>query len=426
MKKSSKIIISSIILLIILLILLIVLPSIANINIQGSYPFKFIKLYFDGDNKNYFEVIFSGITILITFLIFYWQSQIELQNKIQEIEVEKEKHQKIYLEKRERERAAVRPLFLVELQRESSKIKSFIRENAPLTNVTVYFRNMEDEEFQEKFIGNVTSGETVFKFDSEKLESAIIECRTYLEEHIYFQYHVGNNLLHYRIVDGENLDYIRNILKRRILNDIADSSLTRVIEIYGSQLQYSYYEDIYFNKFIDFLLSNCEFKFSLDDKLLYSSIVLGQEEIESVLSRAIDVSARITYKETPEIFIEVLEVINKYLKDYYYTNCKEVKKENRGYFISNIRIYMGTILEKYVEIFEKEPINQEIITRYIDDLIIYLKDSKKMVELALRNVEVYVRDYVTISKDRVGYPNEMKYAIDQVRNDLRKVFSKYV
>lgn len=63
---------------------------------------------------------------------------------------------------------------------------------------------------------------------------------------------------------------------------------------------------------------------------------------------------------------------------------------------------------------------------YIDDLIIYSKESQHVPEFALRNIEVYVRDYVKISSDRLGYPNDIKHVKQQIKNDLRKVISKYI
>ncbi|WP_161940367.1 hypothetical protein, partial [Streptococcus suis] len=91
-----------------------------------------------------------------------------------EIKQEKEKQEQLYLEQREREHAVVRPLFLVELQGKNSVIKLFLRESAPLTNITVYYQNVENESFQEEFVGNAVSGDCIFRFDSDKLESAII------------------------------------------------------------------------------------------------------------------------------------------------------------------------------------------------------------------------------------------------------------
>ncbi|MDG3131537.1 hypothetical protein MKL26_00680 [Streptococcus suis] len=423
MKKNSNIIISCINFSVI--VFLTALPLLEYYLNEFSFLGD-IKLYFSSDaNKSYFEVMLSVITILTTFLVFNWQNKIEINNKNRELKQEKEKQEQLYLEQRERERADVRPLFLVELQGKNSVIRLFIRESAPLTNITVYYQNVENESFQEEFVGNAVSGDIIFRFDSNKLESAIIECKTYLEEQIYFQYHVGNNLIHYRVITRDELPYAKNVLNRRILNDSIESELKNVIEIYGIQLQYSYYESVFFNTFKKFFSDDFRnFRFSTDDKLLHLSVILGQKNIEDILGQAIDTNSRLTFKRYPQIFIELLEVINKYLKDVFSTNCVEAPKE-REYFIGNIMNYRETEIGKYIEIFRNEPIDRETITKYIDDLVIYLKREKQMVDFPLRVIEVYVKDYVTISKDRLGYPNEVEYVKTQITNDLREVFSKY-
>ncbi|MFA9413454.1 MULTISPECIES: hypothetical protein [unclassified Streptococcus] len=359
------------------IIFLILLPLLAEMNIMGVL-FKYLKLYFSSDsNKDYFEVVLSAIAIFTTFILFDWQNTIESHNKQLERKEEKEKQEKLYLEQRERERAFLRPLFLAELQGKNSAIRLFIRESAPLTNITIYYQNIANENFQEKFVGNAVSGDCIFRFDSDKLESAIIECRTYLDENIYFQYHVGNNLLHYRIVDGEDLNYIREILKRRILNDSIENNLSHMIEIYNIQLQHSVYESLFFNKFIDFFSSHTQYWItSKEDKLFKLSVILGENNIETSLSRSIGLDSKEDYAQTPEIFFELLEVINKYLKDCWYTSCEEAEQE-RDYFISNIRNYQGTEIGSYIERFENEMINRELMTQYIDDLIMYLQNSKK-------------------------------------------------
>lgn len=191
----------------------------------------------------------------------------------------------------------------------------FVRESAPLTNITVYYQNVENKSFQEEFVGNAVSGDYIFRFDSDKLESAIIECRTYLDENIYFQYHVGNNLIHYRMIDGEDLSYISEVLKRRILNDSIENNLNHIIEIYNIQMQHSFYESIFFNKFIDFFSSHKQYwRTSEKDRLLKLSVILGEDTIETSLSRSVGLDSKQDYNQTPEIFIELLEVINKYLK----------------------------------------------------------------------------------------------------------------
>ncbi|WP_409374161.1 hypothetical protein [Streptococcus suis] len=113
MKKNLNRIISFIIFIVI--IFLIVLPLLEHS--LNEFPFLGdIKLYFSSDsNKSYFEVMLSVITVLTTFQVFYWQNQIEINNKNKEIKQEKEKQEQLYLEQREREHAVVRPLFLVEL-----------------------------------------------------------------------------------------------------------------------------------------------------------------------------------------------------------------------------------------------------------------------------------------------------------------------
>ncbi|AWL25457.1 hypothetical protein [Streptococcus suis] len=424
MKKNLNRIISFIIFIVI--IFLIVLPLLEHS--LNEFPFLGdIKLYFSSDsNKSYFEVMLSVITVLTTFQVFYWQNQIEINNKNKEIKQEKEKQEQLYLEQREREHAVVRPLFLVELQGKNSVIKLFLRESAPLTNITVYYQNVENESFQEEFVGNAVSGDCIFRFDSDKLESAIIECRTYLEEQIYFQYHVGNNLIHYRVVDGEDLSYISGVLKRRILNNIVENSLNHVIEIYHIQLQHSLHESIFFNKFIDFFSTHKQYwRTAGEDKLFKLSVILGEDNIEAALSQSIGLDSKQNYKQTPEIFTDLLTVINKYLKDVFSTNCEEAPKE-REYFIGNIVNYRETEIGKYIEIFRNEPIDRETITKYIDDLIVYLKREKQMVDFPLRIVEVYLKRYVTVSKAIIGYSNEVEYVKTQIRNDLREVFSKYI
>ncbi|HEP1569293.1 hypothetical protein PWF75_09410 [Streptococcus suis] len=424
MKKNLNRIISFIIFIVI--IFLIALPLLEHSLNEFSFLGD-IKLYFSSDgNKSYFEVMLSVITVLTTFLVFYWQNQIEINNKNKEIKQEKEKQEQFYLEQREREHAVVRPLFLVELQGKFSVIRLFLRESAPLTNITVYYQNVENESFQEEFVGNAVSGDCIFRFDSDKLESAIIECRTYLEEQIYFQYHVGNNLIHYRVVDGEDLSYISRVLKRRILNNIVENSLNHVIEIYHIQLQHSLYESIFFNKFIDFFSIHKQYwRTAGKDKLFKLSVILGEDNIEAALSQSIGLDSKQDYKQTPEILIDLLTVINKYLKDVFSTNCEEAPKE-REYFIGNIRNYQETEIGKYIERFESEPINREMIVQYIDDLIIYLQKNIKMVDFPLRVIEVYLKRYVTISKAIIEHPNEVKHVKTQIRHDLRKVFSKYI
>lgn len=416
----------TIVLILVFIVFLILLPFLAEMNVLGT-PLKCLKSYFSSDsNKEYFEVVLSAIAILTTFILFYWQNTIESHNKKRELKEEKEKQEKLYLEQRERERALVRPLFLAELQGKNSAIKLFIRDSAPLTNITIYYQNVENESFKEKFVGNAISGDCIFRFDSDKLESAIIECRTYLDENIYFQYHVGNNLLHYRTVDGEDLNYIGEILKRRILNDSIENNLSHIIEIYNMQLQNSSYETIFFNKFIDFFSSHTQYwRMSRKDKLFKLSVILGEDNIETSLSRAVGLDSKEDYAQTPEIFVEILEVINKFLKDCWYTTCEEAEQE-RYYFIANIRNYQRTEIGSYIERFNNEEINRELMTQYIDDLITYLQNNKKMVDFPLRIVEVYLENYVTISRARLGYPNEVAHVKEQIRNDLRKVFSKYI
>ena len=206
--------------------LIILLLNIPLLSSQSAF-FNNIYQYLvssTGNNKDYFQVVFSAMAILTTYLVFNLQRvrerRIQEEEKIKEREselVKENEKQEQFFAEREMELSQVRPLFMINKLENEYEIELFMKGKEPLTNIKIYSKLIEGDfdEIRPILFGNATRGDILFKFDPLETEMVLVSCMTFLDERIYFVYYIGDSMLHFREVTllGE-FEYSKQNLNR--------------------------------------------------------------------------------------------------------------------------------------------------------------------------------------------------------------------
>lgn len=126
--------------------LIILLLNIPLLSSQSAF-FNNIYQYLvssTGNNKDYFQVVFSAMAILTTYLVFNLQRvrerRIQEEEKIKEREselVKENEKQEQFFAEREMELSQVRPLFMINKLENEYEIELFMKGKEPLTNIKI-------------------------------------------------------------------------------------------------------------------------------------------------------------------------------------------------------------------------------------------------------------------------------------------------
>ncbi|MDT9531956.1 hypothetical protein, partial [Streptococcus mutans] len=372
-KKSFKI------LLYLLVILVAILPLFRNQNPLTTNIYNFISVA----NKDYYGVVLSALAILVTFLIFNSQNEKEKKLRFEDEQRRNDREEKEYLENRERRFASARPYFIVEKDNTAAKakIKIFMEDNVPLENILVCERKLSDKESEVKsqIIGTSNSGDYLYEFSLNELEMIVIKCTTYFDEEIYFQYYTGDITIHYRMVENdEDLNYSKS-LERSYLSDYLVEKKENYepkdvnTEIYKQNIYSVAWERVAKKRFSQYRLQILESivadKIFTGNKNLEILGVIEKDSIGEILGSSIKYLREHHKDFSNEIIIELLEVIKKYLNDYWYTTSTDITEiGQKQYFKGNLRD--NESFKKYNTIFNQH-IDQEVMSNYIDDLILF-------------------------------------------------------
>lgn len=424
-KKSFKVL-----LYLFVIIVAILLPLFRNHNPLATSIYNFISVA----NKDYYGVVLSALAILITFLIFNSQNEKEKRLRFENEQRRNDREEKEYLENREKRFASARPYFIVEKDNTiaKAKIKIFMEDNVPLENILVCERKLSDREakVRTQIIGTKNSGDYLYEFSLDELEMVVVKCTTYFDEEIYFQYYTGDITVHYRIVENdEDLNYSK-ILGRSYLSDYLIEQQEKYepkdksTEIYKQNIYSVAWEKVAKKRFSQYrfqiLGSIAADRIFTGNKNLGILGVIEKDSIGEILGSSITYLREHNKDFSNEIIIELLEVIKKYLNDYWYTKCTELSKERRYYFKGNLP--NTPLLEKYSTLFDKS-VDANIMTNYIDDLILLAKEDY-FSDFLLRNLEVYLEEDVTIANGRIGYENEVNLVYNEIRSKIKQILSK--
>lgn len=408
----------------------ILLPLFRNHNPLATSIYNFISVA----NKDYYGVVLSALAILITFLIFNSQNEKEKRLRFENEQRRNDREEKEYLENREKRFASARPYFIVEKDNTiaKAKIKIFMEDNVPLENILVCERKLSDREakVRTQIIGTKNSGDYLYEFSLDELEMVVVKCTTYFDEEIYFQYYTGDITVHYRIVENdEDLNYSK-ILGRSYLSDYLIEQQEKYepkdksTEIYKQNIYSVAWEKVAKKRFSQYrfqiLGSIAADRIFTGNKNLGILGVIEKDSIGEILGGSITYLREHNKDFSNEIIIELLEVIKKYLNDYWYTKCTELSKERRYYFKGNLP--NTPLLEKYSTLFDKS-VDANIMTNYIDDLILLAKEDY-FSDFLLRNLEVYLEEDVTIANGRIGYENEVNLVYNEIRSKIKQILSK--
>lgn len=408
----------------------ILLPLFRNHNPLATSIYNFISVA----NKDYYGVVLSALAILITFLIFNSQNEKEKRLRFENEQRRNDREEKEYLENREKRFASARPYFIVEKDNTiaKAKIKIFMEDNVPLENILVCERKLSDREakVRTQIIGTKNSGDYLYEFSLDELEMVVVKCTTYFDEEIYFQYYTGDITVHYRIVENdEDLNYSK-ILGRSYLSDYLIEQQEKYepkdksTEIYKQNIYSVAWEKVAKKRFSQYrfqiLGSIAADRIFTGNKNLGILGVIEKDSIGEILGSSITYLREHNKDFSNEIIIELLEVIKKYLNDYWYTKCTELSKERRYYFKGNLP--NTPLLEKYSTLFDKS-VDANIMTNYIDDLILLAKEDY-FSDFLLRNLEVYLEEDVTIANGRIGYENEVNLVYNEIRSKIKQILSK--
>lgn len=406
----------------------ILLPLFRNHNPLATSIYNFISVA----NKDYYGVVLSALAILITFLIFNSQNEKEKNLRFEDEQRRNNREEKEYLENREKRFASVRPYFIIEKDNVAAKakIKIFMEDNVPLENILVCERKLSDEEAKvtSKILGTKNSGDYLYEFSLKDLEMIVVKCTTYFNEEIYFQYYTGDITVHYRMVEGnEDLNYSKS-LGRSYLSDYLIEKKENyepkdeITEIYKQNIYSVAWERVAKKRF-------SQYRFQILGSIVADRIFTGNKNLEILGVIEKDsigdiLGGSITYlrehKEdfSNEMIIELLEVIKKYLNDYWYTKCTELSKERRYYFKGNLP--NTPLLEKYSTLFEKS-VDAKLMTNYADDLISFAKKDQ-FSDYLFRNLEVYLNEHVEIAGDKIDI--EIAIIFEKIRTDIKQILSK--
>ncbi|MDT9554191.1 hypothetical protein NNC69_09855 [Streptococcus mutans] len=423
-KKSFKI------LLYLLVILVAILPLFRNQNPLTTNIYNFISVA----NKDYYGVVLSALAILVTFLIFNSQNEKEKKLRFEDEQRRNDREEKEYLENRERRFASARPYFIVEKDNTAAKakIKIFMEDNVPLENILVCERKLSDKESEVKsqIIGTSNSGDYLYEFSLNEL-MIVIKCTTYFDEEIYFQYYTGDITIHYRMVENdEDLNYSKS-LERSYLSDYLVEKKENYepkdvnTEIYKQNIYSVAWERVAKKRFSQYRLQILESivadRIFTENKNLEILGVIEKDNVGEILGSSITY-LREHYKDfSNEIIIELLEVIKKYLNDYWYTTSTDITEiGQKQYFKGNLRD--NESFKKYNTIFNQH-IDQEVMSNYIDDLILFCQiQTNNFDDWLFRNLELYLNEHIEIAGGKIDI--EIVTIFDNIRTDIKQILSK--
>ncbi|EMC16065.1 hypothetical protein LGV98_09660 [Streptococcus mutans] len=424
-KKSFKI------LLYLLVILVAILPLFRNQNPLTTNIYNFISVA----NKDYYGVVLSALAILVTFLIFNSQNEKEKKLRFEDEQRRNDREEKEYLENRERRFASARPYFIVEKDNTAAKakIKIFMEDNVPLENILVCERKLSDKESEVKsqIIGTSNSGDYLYEFSLNELEMIVIKCTTYFDEEIYFQYYTGDITIHYRMVENdEDLNYSKS-LERSYLSDYLVEKKENYepkdvnTEIYKQNIYSVAWERVAKKRFSQYRLQILESivadKIFTGNKNLEILGVIEKDSIGEILGSSIKYLREHHKDFSNEIIIELLEVIKKYLNDYWYTTSTDITEiGQKQYFKGNLRDNKS--FKKYNTIFNQH-IDQEVMSNYIDDLILFCQiQTNNFDDWLFRNLELYLNEHIEIAGGKIDI--EIVTIFDNIRTDIKQILSK--
>lgn len=424
-KKSFKI------LLYLLVILVAILPLFRNQNPLTTNIYNFISVA----NKDYYGVVLSALAILVTFLIFNSQNEKEKKLRFEDEQRRNDREEKEYLENRERRFASARPYFIVEKDNTAAKakIKIFMEDNVPLENILVCERKLSDKESEVKsqIIGTSNSGDYLYEFSLNELEMIVIKCTTYFDEEIYFQYYTGDITIHYRMVENdEDLNYSKS-LERSYLSDYLVEKKENYepkdvnTEIYKQNIYSVAWERVAKKRFSQYRLQILESivadKIFTGNKNLEILGVIEKDSIGEILGSSIKYLREHHKDFSNEIIIELLEVIKKYPNDYWYTTSTDITEiGQKQYFKGNLRD--NESFKKYNTIFNQH-IDQEVMSNYIDDLILFCQiQTNNFDDWLFRNLELYLNEHIEIAGGKIDI--EIVTIFDNIRTGIKQILSK--
>ena len=108
------------------------------------------------------------------------------------------------------------------------------------------------------------------------------------------------------------------------------------------------------------------------------------------------------------------------MTDYWYTTCTELNRTSKDYFKGNLTEPIFN--KKYGALFDKS-VDLSVMTNYIDDSISFVKKNP-FNDFLFRNLEVYLRENVTIANGRIGFDNEVNLVYNEIRSKIKKILSK--
>lgn len=409
----------------------ILLPLFRNHNPLATSIYNFISVA----NKDYYGVVLSALAILITFLIFNSQNEKEKRLRFEDEQRRNDREEKEYLENREKRFASARPYFIVEKDNAAAKakIKIFMKENVPLENILVCERKLSDgeAEVRTQIIGTRNTDDYIYEFSLKDLEMIIVKCTTYFDEEIYFQYYTGDITIHYRMVENnEDLNYSKN-LERKFLSDYLIEKKEEYkpkdenTEIYKQNIYSVAWERVAKKRFSQYRLQILESivadRIFTGNKNLEILGVIEKDSIGEILGSSIKYLREHHKDFSNEIIIELLEVIKKYLNDYWYTTSTDITEiGQKQYFKGNLRD--NESFKKYNTIFNQH-IDQEVMSNCIDDLILFCQiRTNNFDDWLFRNLELYLNEHIEIAGGKIDI--EIVTIFDNIRTDIKQILSK--
>lgn len=417
-----------------LLYILVIVIAILLPLFSGQHPIiTGIYTFISKANKDYYQVVLSALAIFTTFLIFSSQNEKERNIRYDDEEKRNDREEKEYLENREKRFASVRPYFIIEKDNAAAKakIKIFMENDVPLENILVCERKLSDKEDKVKsqIIGTKNSGDYIYEFSLDEIEMIVAKCTTYFDEEIYFQYYTGDITIHYRMIENsEDLNYSES-LGRSYLSDCLIEQNEKYepkdvnTEIYKQNIYSFAWERVAKKRFSQYryhiLESIVGDRIFTENKNLEILGVIEKNSVGEIFSSSI-AYLREHYKDfSIKEITNLLETIKRYINDYWYTSCTELSKNSKDYFKGNLtnpifRKKYGTLFDKSVDV--------KVMTNYIDDLISLVKKNS-FSDFLFRNLEVYLRENITIASGRIGFDNEVNFLYNEIRSKIKKILS---
>ena len=427
---------------VIVLVIIGLIILLLNIPLLSSHSALFNNIYqylvsSTGNNKDYFQVVFSAVAILTTYLVFNLQRVRErriqeeesIKDRENELVKENEKQEQFFAE-REMELSQVRPLFMINKLENEYEIELFMKGKEPLTNIKIYSKLIEGDfdEIRPTLFGNATRGDILFKFDPLETEMFLVSCMTFLDERIYFVYYIGDSMLHFREVTllGE-FEYSKQNLNRTSLSEASGNELDKYIELYKSQVKYDYLKDLpqlMFSQmlhrgfFKDYLSINESPNYGL--KLV---LAMQQESIGQIFSESIRFVRDYT-KMDIDALGQFIDVLIKYLSDSWYLTTNNIE-EDKYYFSNKVTFNKQDLQEYYSNFFLQEEITKDAMIEYMKSLKKDIVEFQNVNEYFLRVLEVYFRDHVQLADGRKDSNIEKETVFSYIRQDLRRTLLNF-